>query len=439
MPARVLVVDDDVAIRAALVDALDDGTVEIAEAASAEEAIRVLDQEGAPDVVLTDIRMRGLDGLDLLRILRERAPASRVVMMTAYHDVGTAVRAMREGAADFLCKPFDLHTLRDVVGRLLHDDPAASRAATPGSRTATPGSSAAAPESTTAGTRRGTPTRAGVPEREILAGRYELGPEIGRGAMARVFRARDARHGRHVAVKVLRGEVAASIGSDRFLREIQIAARLHHPHILTLIDSGERNGVPYFVMPFVDGPSLRRRLETGEPMPLPRAAALLRDVADALAAAHALGIVHRDVKPENVLLSGPHAWVADFGVARALWDAAGAGSTSIGSAIGTPAYMAPEQGAGDGQVDRRADIYALGVLAYELLAGRPPFSDESTRALLAAHLVRPPPPLAEARREIPGGLEETVMTCLAKRPEDRWPDAGTVARRFGAFAVEAVR
>jgi len=424
VPARVLIVDDDAAIRVALVAALDDGSMDVAQASSAEDAIRVLDERGAPDVVLTDLRMQGLDGLDLLRMVRERAPDSKVVMMTAYHDVGTAVTSMREGAADFLCKPFDLPTLREVLGRLLGRGDI--------------GSSRDGGHASVGAGNDGRPTRWGEPVPHILADRYELEIEVGRGAMARVFRARDPRHDRHVAVKVLRPEVAVSIGTERFLREIQIAARLHHPHILTLIDSGEWNGSPYFVMPFVEGASLRRRLDEEGRLPIPRAAALLRDVAEALAAAHAVGIVHRDVKPENVLLSGRHAWVSDFGVARALWDAAGARDTTIGAAIGTPAYMAPEQGAGAGDVDHRADVYALGIVAYELLAGRPPFSGRSARAILTSHLVDEPPPLRERRPDIHPGLEKAVMGCLAKPPEKRWSDAASLAGRFGAFAVEAV-
>ncbi|MDX1577057.1 MAG: protein kinase [Gemmatimonadota bacterium] len=402
MPPRVLVVDDDVAIRNTLIGALDDGTIELSVASSAEEAIRTLEADGAPDLVLSDMRMTGLDGFDLLRVIRNRSPDSPVVIMTAYHDVGTAVRAMREGAADFLCKPFDLHELRAVLDRLLKEGRSPDRDR----------------------------------DRHLLAGRYEVEEEVGRGAMARVFRARDARHDRHVAVKVLRKEVAASIGSDRFLREIQIAARLHHPHCLTLIDSGEWDRAPFFVMPLVDGPSLRKRLEAEGPMPATRGAALLRDVASALAAAHELGIVHRDVKPENVLLSGPHAWVADFGVARALDDAAEARATSIGSALGTPEYMAPEQCAGAGDVDHRADIYALGVVAYELLSGSSPFSRDSARAILAAQLTAEPPPLRDRVPTLEPGLEEVVMRCLAKEPANRWSEAAAVAAGFGRYAIE---
>ena len=271
----------------------------------------------------------------------------------------------------------------------------------------------------------------------LLAGRYALESEVGHGAMAVVYRARDRKHDRDVAVKLLRREVALSLGVDRFLEEIRIAARLHHPHILTLIDSGELNGAPYFVMPFVAGLSLRRWLLEHRRMPAAVAAALLRDVADALAAAHTAGIVHRDVKPENVLLSGQHAWVADFGVAKALGGAAAVGSTLTGTMIGTPLYMAPEQGYGDDGVDGRADIYALGVVAYELLCGEPPFNGTNATAVLAAHLTAEAPPPRARRPDIPSGLEDVVMKCLAKDPRHRWPDAASLARGFGSFAVEA--
>lgn len=423
MTPRLLLVDDDEAIRASLASALADGTVDIAQAASAEDAIRILEDQGPPEVVLTDIRMRGLDGLDLLRLMRERAPDSRVVIMTAYHDVGTAVTAMREGAADFLCKPFDLATVREVVGRLLGG-------------TSEPGLSASL-ESRAGGKVARSSAAPAAPHPAVLASRYELSDEVGRGAMARVFRARDVRHDRDVAVKVLRPEVAASIGRDRFLQEIRITARLHHPHILTLIDSGEWEGVPFFVMPYVDGPSLRKILERNDTLPVSQACEVLRDVAGALAAAHALGVVHRDVKPANVLLDGSHTWVADFGVARALRDASGVRETLVGSVIGTPAYMAPEQGAGGGDVDHRADLYALGAMAYELLTGRLPFSGDTTRAILTAHLCDAPPPPGRWRPDLPSELETTVLWCLAKEPNERPATARDVARTFERFATGA--
>jgi len=421
MPPRVLVVDDDAAIRAALVEALDDGTMDIAHAGSAEEAIGLLETDRVPDLVLSDIRMRGIDGLDLLRIVRDRAPGSKVVMMTAYHDVGTAVTAMREGAADFLCKPFDLPTLRGVVDRMLGTDTSRSTLAIP--------EADGSPN----------PFRNLRLTPSLLGSRYELGTEVGRGAMATVYRARDTRHGRDVAVKLLRPEVAASIGCERFLREIQLTARLHHPHILTLIDSGDWKGAPFFVMPLVNGASLRMRLKSGPSLDIPFIASILRGVADALSAAHALGIVHRDIKPGNVLLSGTHAWVADFGVARALGDAAGPTDTMLGSAIGTPAYMAPEQVRGIQAIDHRADLYALGILAYELLVGRPPFTDRSAAAILAAQMFTDPEPLGKLRPDVPRALEEIVTQCLAKGPDDRPSGAEELVRRLGTLAVDGDR
>jgi serine/threonine protein kinase len=183
------------------------------------------------------------------------------------------------------------------------------------------------------------------------------------------------------------------------------------------------------VMPYIPGPSLRRRLDDGR-MEIGEAVTMLRDIADALAAAHALDIVHRDVKPENVLLSGRHAWVADFGVARALRGAADSGSTLTGALIGTPLYMAPEQALAAGDVDPRADIYALGVMGWEMLAGKPPFSGPTARAVLTAHMTAAPEPLRELRPEVPGMLDDTVMRCLSKDPEDRWQAAAELSRGF---------
>jgi serine/threonine-protein kinase len=254
-----------------------------------------------------------------------------------------------------------------------------------------------------------------------LAGRYRIERELGAGGMATVFLAHDLRHDRKVAIKVLRPELAASLGAERFLREISIAAGLMHPHILPLHDSGADADVLWFAMPYVAGPSLRERLVREAELPVGDAIRILRDVADALAHAHRQGIVHRDIKPENVMLSGRHALVTDFGVAKAVTDAntSSAGMTSIGVAIGTPAYMAPEQGAADPHTDHRADIYAWGVMAYELLAGRLPFSGSSPQALIASHLTATPDSISAHRASIPAPVADLVMRALAKKPADR--------------------
>ncbi|HMA38873.1 MAG TPA: protein kinase [Gemmatimonadales bacterium] len=269
-----------------------------------------------------------------------------------------------------------------------------------------------------------------------LAGRYTIEREVGSGGMATVYSALDLRHHRRVAVKVLRPELAAALGPVRFLREIEIAAQLSHPHILPLHDSGEADGLLFFVMPFVEGESLRDRIRRDGPLSIPDAVRVLRDVADALAYAHDHGVVHRDIKPDNVMLAGRHAAVTDFGIAKALTDAAGSTQvTTVGISIGTPAYMAPEQCAAEPTVDHRADIYSLGVLAYEMLTGRTPFTGSSAQAILAAHLVDQPPPLQQVREDVPGPLAELVMRCLEKKPSDRWQSAGDLLARLEAPAI----
>ena len=248
--------------------------------------------------------------------------------------------------------------------------------------------------------------------------------ELGRGGMATVYLAEDVRHRRRVAVKVLRPELAATLGSDRFFHEIDVAARLQHPHILPLLDSGEAGGFYFYVMPYVAGESLRERVaRTGE-LPVDQAVRILLEVVDALAAAHAAGIVHRDIKPDNVMLSGRHAMVMDFGVAKAVSEATGRHQlTSAGVALGTPAYMAPEQAAADPHLDHRVDIYAVGALAYELLTGLPPFSGGSSQEVLAAHMTRAPEAVSSRRPAVPPALASVVMKCLEKRPADRYQTA----------------
>jgi serine/threonine-protein kinase len=260
-----------------------------------------------------------------------------------------------------------------------------------------------------------------MPERlgAALAGRYTVERELGAGGMATVYLAHDVRHDRKVALKVLREELSASLGKERFLREIKVAAALQHPHILPLYDSGAAGDLLFYVMPYVDGPSLRDRLAKEGELPIPEAVRILRDIADALTEAHRHGVVHRDLKPENVMLRGRHALVMDFGVAKALSEATGRQSlTTVGVALGTPTYMAPEQAVADPHVDHRADIYAFGVVAYELLAGRPPFTGSSPQQVLAAHVTSTPEPIATCR-PVPAALAALVMRCLEKRPADR--------------------
>ena len=257
-----------------------------------------------------------------------------------------------------------------------------------------------------------------------LADRYRIERELGAGGMATVYLAEDLKHQRKVAIKVLRHELSATLGSERFAREIAVAARLQHPHILGLLDSGEADGFFFYVMPYVDGETLRDRLTRVGELPVHEAVRLLGEITDALAAAHKGGVVHRDIKPENILVSGRHAMVMDFGVAKAVTESTGAHKlTSMGIALGTPAYMAPEQATADPQMDGRVDIYALGVLAYEMLTGRPPFHGLNPQQTLAAHVTQAPTPLGQRRPGLSAVLESVVMRCLEKRPADRFQTA----------------
>jgi TolB-like protein/tetratricopeptide (TPR) repeat protein len=264
-----------------------------------------------------------------------------------------------------------------------------------------------------------------------LAGRYTIERELGRGGMATVYLARDLRHDRPVALKVLHPQLAASLGPERFLREIKLAARLQHPHILTVHDSGDAGGQLWFTMPYVEGESLRQRLDRERQLPVHDAVRLAREVALALDFAHRHGAIHRDVKPENILLVDGQALVADFGIARAL-----AGDedklTETGMSIGTPAYMSPEQAAGDRSVDARTDVYSLGTVLYELLAGEPPFVGPSAQALIARRLTETPRPLRLLRETVPEGVARAVAKALARAPADRFTTAAEFARALEA-------
>jgi tRNA A-37 threonylcarbamoyl transferase component Bud32 len=254
-----------------------------------------------------------------------------------------------------------------------------------------------------------------------FAGRYTIEREIGRGGMATVYRARDLRHDRVVALKVLHPELAASMGGERFAREIRLLAGLHHPHILPLFDSGEHEGAVFYVVPCVEGESLRRRLERERQLPLEDAMRITREVADALDHAHRHGVIHRDIKPENVLLEEGHAIVADFGVARAVTRAVGESHTTAGMVVGTPAYMSPEQASGDDELDARSDQYSLACVLYEMLAGAPPFSGTTPRATIARRFTEPAPSL-HGERDVPEALDRAIRRALSAVPADRFPD-----------------
>ncbi len=265
-----------------------------------------------------------------------------------------------------------------------------------------------------------------------LADRYRILRELGQGGMATVYLAQDLRHDRKVALKVLRPELSAILGAGRFLAEIKTTANLQHPHILSLFDSGEADGLVYYVMPFVEGESLRDRLNREHQLPVEEAVRIAREVADALGYAHAAGIIHRDIKPENILLHGGHAMVADFGIALAASRTEGGSRmTETGMSLGTPFYMAPEQAMGEREITAKADIYALGCVLYEMLTAEPPFTGATPQAIVARVLTEEPRPLTLQRRTIPAHVEAAVMTALSKLPADRFASAREFSAALG--------
>jgi TolB-like protein/Flp pilus assembly protein TadD/tRNA A-37 threonylcarbamoyl transferase component Bud32 len=264
--------------------------------------------------------------------------------------------------------------------------------------------------------------------RAALADRYTFEREIGRGGMATVYRAQDLKHQRPVAVKVLHPYLAVNLGAERFLREIQIAASLQHSYIVPLYDSGQASDLLYYVMPYVEGESLRRRLEREKQLPVEEALQLARAVAGALDYAHRHGIVHRDIKPENVMLHEGEAMVTDFGIAKAVSAAAADTLTQTGATVGTPAYMSPEQAAGAVELDGRSDVYSLGCVVYEMLAGRTPFVGPTAQAIIAQCFTSSPPPLRTLRDDVPEWTERVVMKALAKEPGDRFATAAQLSQ-----------
>jgi tRNA A-37 threonylcarbamoyl transferase component Bud32 len=256
-----------------------------------------------------------------------------------------------------------------------------------------------------------------------VAGRYAIEQEVGRGGMAVVYRARDVQHNRNIALKVLRPELAASIGADRFLREIQIEASLQHPHILPLYDSGKADGTLYYTMPYVEGETLRQRLAREKQLPVEDVVKIVTQVGDAISYAHGRGVVHRDLKPENIMFSEGHALVSDFGVARAVSEAGGEQLTDSGVAVGTPAYMSPEQATGAAGVDARSDVYSLGLVVYEMLAGDPPFTGTTPQMVMAKQAAERVPSLEIVRPNLPLELVNVIEKALAKVPADRYQTA----------------
>ena len=283
----------------------------------------------------------------------------------------------------------------------------------------------------------GVPARTGATEvdevarvRQALAGTYHIERVLGEGGMATVYLAEDPKHHRKVAVKVMRPELAATLGAERFLREVEISAQLSHPHILPVYDSGVAEGVLYYVMPYVEGESLQERLQREGQLPVEDALRISREVAEALSYAHERNIIHRDIKPANIMMSRGHALVADFGIARAM-GGGGATITKTGLAVGTPQYMSPEQATGSSGVDGRSDIYAMGCVLYEMLAGEPPFTGPTAQAIMARSLTEAPRSLASSREGLPPAMDGIVTKALAKGPADRWQTAQQFADALG--------
>jgi len=273
---------------------------------------------------------------------------------------------------------------------------------------------------------------------QALSSSYAVERQLGRGGMATVYLARDLRHERSVALKVLQPDLARSLGAERFLREIRTAARLQHPHILSVHDSGDAEGQLWFTMPYVEGESLRRRLERERQLPIEDALRIARQVADGLDYAHRHGVVHRDIKPENILLSEGHALVADFGISRALSpEGAGEALTETGVTVGTPAYMSPEQATGQA-VDARTDVYALGVVLYEMLAGEPPFTGPNPQAVIAKRFHTDAVPLRAVRPAVPAQVDQAVARALARVPTDRFASTAELARALATPSEPAV-
>ncbi|MBE0591214.1 MAG: protein kinase, partial [Gemmatimonadales bacterium] len=273
--------------------------------------------------------------------------------------------------------------------------------------------------------------------RVALADRYLIEREIGRGGMAVVYLAHDRKHDRDVALKVMRPELAASVGAERFLREITLAAKLTHQNVLALYDSGDAEGFLYYVMPYVEGESLRQKLHRERQLPIHEALQLTQEIAEGLGYAHEQGVIHRDIKPENILLSHGHALIADFGIAKAVAKPGASHLTSTGISVGTPLYMSPEQAAGDPHVDHRSDIYSIGCMLYEMLAGEPPFTGPNVQAVMAKHAIDPRPRVRTVRDAVAESLDAAIGRAMARAPADRFDSAHAFAAALSAVPRSA--
>ena len=270
-----------------------------------------------------------------------------------------------------------------------------------------------------------------------LADRYRIERELGQGGMATVYLAEDLRHRRRVAIKVVHPELSAVIGSERFLKEIELTANLQHPNILPLFDSGSANGQLFYVMPFVEGESLRDRIRREKQLPIEDSLSISKEVASALDYAHRHGVIHRDIKPENILLHDGRAVVADFGIALAMQQANGGRMTQTGMSLGTPSYMSPEQAMGDREIGPRSDVYALGAVTYEMLTGEAPFTGPTAQSIVAKVMTEEPASIILRRKTVPSTVEQAVLTALQKLPADRWGSAKEFSDALDGKGVQA--
>ncbi|MBI4501019.1 MAG: protein kinase [Gemmatimonadetes bacterium] len=414
--AAILVVDDEAGIREFMLESLATQGHEIAQAASGAEALDLL--RARPfDVMFTDLKMPGaLDGIHLLREARRDWPDLKVIVLTAYGTVGTAVEAMKLGAHDYLEKPISGPTeLRILVSRALE-----ARGQVPGNASLN-----------------GDPVKGLALEvGRALGPDYQVQDPIGQGGYAVVFRVRDRNLERWLAVKVLRPELGAVEEiAERFRCEARTAARLFHPNIVPVYFVGRERDVPFLVMPLVAGESLSAAVRRRGPFPLPEAMRVARDVADALDFAHQAGVIHRDVKPDNILLESAtgRSLLSDFGIARAV--AHGSRETGPGVVLGTPHYVSPEQAAGEPELGPRSDVYSLGVVVYEMLAGRPPFDGPTARSILTQQVTAAPPPIG-GRAGLNGRIENVIRKALAKDPAERFSSAGELVRTLAEAAAD---